>query len=74
MLFWVDYNDSKDKHSNVKSSEMISMLMDDYNLCDIWGDFHPNLKKYTRHQKFPKVLSRLYLFILVSDDLINIIL
>ena len=66
----LDYNGSKDKHSNVKSSEMISMLMDDYNLCDIWHDFHPNLKQYTRHQKSPKVLSQLD-FILVSDDLIN---
>ena len=41
-----------------------------FNLCDIWRDFHPNLKQYTRHQKSPKVLSRLD-FILVSDNLIN---
>ena len=44
--------------------------MDDYNLCDIWHDFHLHLKQYTRHQKSPKVLSRLD-FILVSKDLIN---
>ena len=49
---------------------MISTLMDEFNLCDIWRNFHPNLKQYTRHQHNPSVLSRLD-FILVSEDLIN---
>ena len=66
----LDYQGGRERHSNVKSSDIISILMDDFNLCDIWRDFHPNLKQYTRHQKSPKVLSRLD-FILVSDNLIN---
>ena len=44
--------------------------MEEFSLCDIWRSFHPNLKQYTRHQKNPKVLSRLD-FILVSDNFIS---
>ena len=44
--------------------------MDEFNLCDIWQNFHPNLKQYTRHQRSPKASSRLD-YILVSDNLIN---
>ena len=66
----LDYQGSKDKHSNIKTSEMISVLMDEFNLCDIWRVFHPNLRQYTRHQHNPRVLSRLD-YILVSDDLAN---
>ena len=44
--------------------------MDEFNLCDIWRVFHPNLRQYTRHQHNPRVLSRLD-YILVSDDLAN---
>ena len=49
---------------------MILTLMEEYNLCDIWRNFHPNLKRYTRHQKTPKVLSRLD-YILVSNNFVN---
>ena len=49
---------------------MISVLMDEFNLCDIWRHFHSNLRQYTRHQRNPMILSRLD-FILVSEDLIN---
>ena len=66
----LDYQGSKNKHSNVKASEMISVLMEEFNLCDIWRNFHPSLRQYTRHQRSPRVLSRLD-FILVSEDLIN---
>ena len=44
--------------------------MDEFNLCDIWQNFLPNLKQYTRHQRSHKALSRLD-YILVSDNLIN---
>ena len=66
----LDYQGSKNKHSNVKSSQMISTLMDEFNLCDIWRNFHPSLRQYTRHQHNPRVLSRLD-YILISEDLIN---
>ena len=66
----LDYKGTKTKHSNVKACEMISVLMDEFNLCDIWRHFHPNLRQYTRHQRNPMVLSRLDFF-LVSEDLIN---
>ena len=39
--------------------------MDEFNLIDIWRNYHPNLQQYTRHQHNPKVLSRLH-YILVS--------
>ena len=66
----LDYQGSRNKHSNIKASEMLSALMDEFALCDIWRFFNPNLKKYTRHQKTPQVLSRLD-FILVSDNFVN---
>ena len=66
----LDYQGGRPHHSNVKSSDMISILMDEFNLCDIWRNFHPNLRQYTRHQRSPKVLSRLD-FILVSDNLVS---
>ena len=43
--------------------------MVEFDLCDIWRNFHPNLRQYTRHQRIPKVLSRLD-FILVSENLV----
>ena len=49
---------------------MINVLIDEFNLLDIWRHFHPNLRQYTRHQRNPKVLSRLD-FILVSDNFVN---
>ena len=48
---------------------MLLSLIEEFNLCDIWRNFHKNLKQYSRHQKNPKVLSRLD-FILVSENLI----
>ncbi len=65
-----DYQGGQKRHSNVKSNEILSILTEEFNLCDIWRNFHPHLKQYTRHQKSPKVLSRID-FILVSDNLIN---
>ena len=66
----MDYQGGRDTHSNVKSKEMLITLMDEFNLCDIWRSFHPNLKQYTRHQKKPRVLSRID-FILVSDNFVT---
>ena len=66
----LDYQGTRNNHSNTKASDMINTLMEEFNLCDIWRNFHPNLKQFTRHQKIPKVLSRLD-FILVSDNFIN---
>ena len=66
----LDYQGTRNNHSNAKASDMINTLMEEFNLCDIWRNFHPNLKQFTRHQKIPKVLSRLD-FILVSDNFIN---
>ena len=31
----LDYQGGKNKHSNVKASEMISLLMDEFNLFDV---------------------------------------
>ena len=70
MLGPLDYQGTKNKHSNVKSSEMMNTLIDEFNHCDIWRNFHPNLRRYTRHQHNPRVLSPLD-FILVFEDLIN---
>ena len=66
----LDYQGAKERHSNVKASNMLLALIEEYNLCDIWRRFHENLKQYSRHQKNPKVLSRLD-FILVSDNFIT---
>ena len=66
----LDYQGSRQKHCNIKASEIISLLMDEYNLKDIWRNFHPNLRHYTRHQSNPRVLSRLD-YILISDTLVN---
>ncbi len=66
----LDYQVTKSHHSNIKACDMISNLMDEFNLCDIWRSLHPNLRQYTRHQQKPRVLSRLD-YILVSDDLID---
>ena len=49
---------------------MLSVLIDEYGLSDVWRVFNPNSKKYTRHQKSPRVLSRLD-FILVSNNFLN---
>lgn len=66
----LDYQGSQPHHSNKKSKEIISILMDEFNLIDVWRHFNPNLKQYTRHQANPKVLSRLD-FILVSSNFLN---
>ena len=49
---------------------MMNTLIDKFNLCDIWRNFHPNLRQYTRHQHNSRVLSCSD-FILISEDLIN---
>ena len=66
----LDYQGGRQSHSNVKARDMINVLIDEFNLLDIWRHFHPNLRQYTRHQRNPKVLSRLD-FILVSDNFVN---
>ena len=49
---------------------MLSVIIDEYDLVDVWRNFHPNLRQYTRHQKLPRVLSRLD-FILVSGNFLK---
>ena len=66
----LDYQGGREIHSNAKTSEMILTSTKEFNLCDVWRNFHPNLKHYTRHQRNPKVLSRLD-FILVSNSFVD---
>ena len=66
----LDYKVSQSHHSNVNSKNIFDALMDKFNLVDIWRMDHPNVRKYTRHQKNPVALSRLD-YIFVSSDLIN---
>ena len=66
----LDYKGTNLQHSNKKSSEMLHDLMEETGLVDVWRHFHPNLRQYTRHQKNPRVLSRLD-FILVSSNFID---
>ena len=66
----LDYQGTQPQHSNRKNSEMLSVIMEEYELVDVWRHFHPNLRQYTRHQKSPRVLSRLD-FILVSSNFID---
>jgi exonuclease III len=49
---------------------MLNILIDDYNLVDIWRHYHPNLRQYTRHQYNPKAMSRLD-YILISEKSIG---
>ena len=41
----LDYQGSRQHHSNIKTSEMLSVIMEEYGLCDVWRSFHPGLKK-----------------------------
>jgi len=66
----LDYHGSQPHHSSKKSKEIITILMDEFNLVDVWRHFNPNLKQYTRHQANPKALSRLD-FILISSNFLN---
>ena len=66
----LDYQGTQERHSNVKASNMLLALIEEYNLCDIWRHFHEKSKQYTRHQRKPRVLSRLD-FILVSENFIT---
>ncbi len=66
----LDYRGSRDRHSNVKASEIVNGLIDEFNLIDVWRHYHPNLRQYTRHQHNPKVLSRLD-YILISENMIG---
>ena len=50
---------------------MINILIVEFNLIDIWRHFNPNLRQYTRHQKSPKVLSRLDFFLISSNFISN---
>ena len=66
----LDYQGTRQQHSNKNSSEMLSVLIEEYGLVDVWRHFHPNCRQYTRHQKIPKVLSRLD-FILISTNFLD---
>ena len=66
----LDYSGSLPHHSNVNSRNIFEAIMDEFNLVDIWRSEHPNIRKYTRHQKHPVVLSRLD-YIFASNNLIN---
>ncbi len=66
----LDYQGGRPHHSNSKASDMISILMEELDLLDVWRHFHPAQRQCSRHQVNPKVLSRLD-FILVSNNLID---
>jgi len=66
----LDYQGSRDHHSNVNSSKIVTSLMDEFNLVDVWRHFHPNLRRYTRHQHNPRAMSRLD-YILISEKIIG---
>ena len=67
----LDYQGTRHQHSNSKVREMLSVIMEEYNLIDVWRNFHPTLRQYTRHQKSPQVLSRLDYILVSSDFLCN---
>ena len=66
----LDYQGARPQHFNCKNSETLNIIMEEYGLLDVWRHFHPNLRQYTRHQKSPRVLSRLD-FILISSNFID---
>lgn len=66
----LDYQGTRQQHRNSNASDMLSVIIDEYDLVDVWRNFHPNLRQYTRHQKLPRVLSRLD-FILVSGNFLK---
>ena len=51
----LDYQGTRQRHSNVRVSNMISDIIEEYNLIDVWRHFHPTLRQYTRHKKTPQV-------------------
>ena len=66
----LDYHGAQSCHSNVNSRNYFEAIMDEFNLVDIWRSEHPNLRKYTKHQKHPVVLSRLD-YIFASNNLVH---
>ena len=51
----LDYQGTRQQHCNVKASDTISLIMNEYNLCDVWRLFNPTLKStldIKRYQKF----------------------
>ena len=70
ILLSLDYHGTQSCHSNVNSRNYFEAIMDEFNLVDIWRSEHPNLRKYTRHQKHPVVLSRLD-YIFASNNLVH---
>ena len=40
----LDYEGSRQIHSNVNSSKILISLIDEFNLIDIWRNYHPNLR------------------------------
>ena len=67
----LDYQGSRLHHSNKKNRELLSIIIEEYGLVDVWRHFHPNLRQYTRHQKTPRVLSRLDFFLISTNFLDN---
>ena len=67
----LDYSGSRVCHSNVRSRDMVTSLIEEFNLVDVWRHcHHPNLRQYTHHQHNPKVIPKLG-YILVSDNLMG---
>lgn len=56
-------------HPDNRTSDTTKLIMEEFNLCDIWRNFQPAHKQYTRHQ-IKKTLPRLD-FILVSNNFVN---
>ena len=47
----LDYQGGRDTHSNIRASDMLKTLIEEFNLCDIWRNFHPNLKAIYKTSK-----------------------
>ena len=68
----MDYNGSKNCHSNVHAKEMFSLFAEDFNLVDVWRRDHEKEYGFTRYQQSPPVFSRID-YIFVSSDLISMV-
>ena len=49
VLSHLDYQGTRQQHSNVRVSNMISDIIEECNLIDVWRHFHPTQRQYTRH-------------------------
>ncbi len=65
----MDKKGGRSEHSNKKAQNFLNDLMDEYELVDIWRQMHPNLSRFTYHQRKPiSVFTRLD-FYLISYSL-----